>query len=210
MSEDDKKEGILKKLKNIEDKNEKLLKIKNRQENIKEVTYFVKDSLNLEAKTLIEEIKIIQKDVDHRKLIIRGGNNATYDFSDFKTFDELFRDLYYEKMTINEAEIRQNKFNSKRDALDNCSLKDKKYNEAKNSLINNAKNVYEGTKKVIEGFKGKLFPIKPDDETEQQEISKKPTKDDVMALNEWIIEEETSINREYLKSIFYFEHRLHY
>ena len=107
MSEDDKKEGILKKLKNIEDKNEKLLKIKNRQENIKEVTYFVKDSLNLEAKALIEEIKIIQKDVDHRKLIIRGGNNVTYDFSDFKTFDELFRDLYYEKMTINDAEIRQ-------------------------------------------------------------------------------------------------------
>ena len=210
MSEDDKKEGILKKLKNIEDKNEKLLKIKNRQENIKEVTYFVKDSLNLEAKALIEEIKIIQKDVDHRKLIIRGGNNVTYDFSDFKTFDELFRDLYYEKMTINDAEIRQNKFNSKRDALDNNSPKDKKYIEAKNSLINNAKNVYEGRKKVIEGFEDKLFPIKPDDETEQQEISKKPTKDDVMALNQWIIEEETSLNREYLKSIFYFEHRLHY
>ena len=210
MSEDDKKEGILKKLKNIEDKNEKLLKIKNRQENIKEVTYFVKDFLNLEAKALIEEIKIIQKDVDHRKLIIRGGNNVTYDFSDFKTFDELFRDLYYEKMTINDAEIRQNKFNSKRDALDNYSPKDKKYIEAKNSLINNAKNVYEGRKKVIEGFEDKLFPIKPDDETEPQEISKKPTKDDVMALNQWIIEEETSLNREYLKSIFYFEHRLHY
>ena len=49
-------------------------------------------------------------------------------------------------MTINDAEIRQNKFNSKRDVLDNYSPKDKKYIEAKNSLINNAKSFYEGRK----------------------------------------------------------------
>ena len=189
LSEDDKKEGLLKKLKNIEDKNEELQKIINRQENIKEVTYFVRDPLSLESKALIEEIKIIQKDIDYIKLIIRGGNNVTYEFSDFKIFNELFRDLYYKKMTINDAEIRQNKFNSKREALDSYSPKDKKYNEAKNSLINNAKNFYEGRKKIIEGFKEKIFPIKSDDETEQQQTTKKPTKDYVMALNEWIIEE---------------------
>ena len=41
MSEDDKKEGILKKLKNIEDENEKLLEVKNKtEENIKEVADF--------------------------------------------------------------------------------------------------------------------------------------------------------------------------
>ena len=84
LSEDDKKEGLLKKLKNIEDKNEELLKIRNRQKNIKEVTDFVRGPLSLEAKALIEEIKIIQKDVDYRKLIIRSGNNVTYDFSDFE------------------------------------------------------------------------------------------------------------------------------
>ena len=94
LSEDDKKEGLLKKLKNIEDKNEELLKIKNRQENIKEVTDFVRRPLSLEAKALIEEIKIIQNDLDYRNLIIRVGNNVTYDFSDFETFNELFRDLY--------------------------------------------------------------------------------------------------------------------
>ena len=54
MSEEDKKEGLLKKLKNIEDKNEELLKIKNKTENIKEVTDFVEEPLSLEAKVLIE------------------------------------------------------------------------------------------------------------------------------------------------------------
>ena len=85
----------MKKLKNIEDQNGELLKLKNRQENIKEVTDFVRDPLSLEAKALVEEIKIVQKDVDYRKLIIRGGNNVTYNFSNYKTFNELFRDLYY-------------------------------------------------------------------------------------------------------------------
>ena len=98
--EEDKKEGLLKRLKNIEDKNEEQLKaIKNKaSENIKEVTDFVKDSLSLEAKHLIEEIRVIQKDVDYRKLKIRGGNNIDYYFSDYKTFKELFRDLYYKKL----------------------------------------------------------------------------------------------------------------
>ena len=105
-SEDDKKERLLKKLKNIEDKNEELLKIKNKTENMKEVTDFVKEPLSLEAKALIEETGVIQKDVGYRKLI-RGGNNVMYDFSDFKTFSELFRDLYYIKMTINDKEMEQ-------------------------------------------------------------------------------------------------------
>ena len=70
------------------------------------------NSFSLEAKALIEEIRTIQKDVDYRKLIIRGGNNVTYDFSNYKTFKELFRDLYYKKMTTNDAEMRQNEFNS--------------------------------------------------------------------------------------------------
>ena len=72
-----KKEGLLKILKNIEDKNEKLLKVK------VEVTDFIDQSLLFEAKKLIEEIKVKENDVDYRKLKIRGGNNVDYDFSDY-------------------------------------------------------------------------------------------------------------------------------
>ena len=59
LSKEDKKEGLLKKLKNIEDKNEQMLKIKNKTENIKEVTDIVKKPFTLEAKALIEEIRTI-------------------------------------------------------------------------------------------------------------------------------------------------------
>ena len=62
LSKDDNEEGLLKRLKNIEDKSEKLLEIKNKtEENIKEVTDFVDQPLSLEAKELIKEIKDIQK-----------------------------------------------------------------------------------------------------------------------------------------------------
>ena len=98
LDKDDQKEGLFKRLKNIEDKNEELLKAKNKTENIKEVTDFVDQPLSLEAKELIEEIKVLQKDADYRKLKIRGGNNTDYDFSDYKTFKELFKGLYYKNV----------------------------------------------------------------------------------------------------------------
>ena len=158
MKEEDKKEGLLKKLKNIEDKSKERLKaIKSKNENIKEVTDFVEEPLSLEAKGLIEEIKIIQKDVDYRKLRIAGGNKNTYDFSDYKTFKELFRDLYYKKMTIDDAEHIQDEFNTMLSVLSEYSPRGQKYTEAKNKLLDNAKNFYKGREKITEGFKNGVF-----------------------------------------------------
>ena len=63
--DEDKKEGLLKRLKNIEDKNEERIKaIKIKTENIKQVTDFVEEPLSLAATRLTKEIEIIQKDVD--------------------------------------------------------------------------------------------------------------------------------------------------
>ena len=115
LSEDDKKEGVLKRLKNIEDKNKVENKVKNKD--IIEVTDFVDQPLSFEAKKLINEIKTIQKNVDYRKLKIRGGNNADYDFSDYKTFKELFRDHYYKETTIDEAERKQDEIDGAIGAL---------------------------------------------------------------------------------------------
>ena len=48
-------------------------------------------------------------------------------------------------------------------ALSRYSPKDQKYTEAKNKLLDN-KNFYKGRKKIIEGFKNKIFPIYHDNE----------------------------------------------
>ena len=165
LSEDDNKEGILKRLKNIEDKSEKPLKMKNKaEENIKEVTDFVDQPLSLEAKELINEIKDIQKNVDYGKLKIRGGNNVDYDFSDYKTFKELFRDLYYKKIIMDDAESKQDEINGVMGALKAYAPRNNRYVEAKNELVNNVENFYIGREKIIKGFENKIFPLLYDEE----------------------------------------------
>ena len=64
--------------------------------------------LSFEVKELIEEIKVIEKDVDYRKLKIKGGNNGDYDFSDYKICKDLFRDLFYKETTIDDAGKKMN------------------------------------------------------------------------------------------------------
>ena len=167
--DEDKKEGLLKRLKNIEDKNEKLLEVKNNTEgNIKEVTDFVDQPLSFEAKELIEEIRVIQKDVDYGKLKIKGGNKVDYDFSDYKAFRELFRDLYYKETTIDDAERKQDELSAVIAALKKYTPGDDKYVEAKNKLLNNVKDYYEGREKIIERFKNEIFPFYYDEEYEEQ------------------------------------------
>ena len=118
------------------------------------------------------------------------------------------------KMTIDEAEIKQDEFNSILRVLRNYAPKSQKYIEAKNSLLGNAKNFYEGREKIIKGFKDGIFPLKSDDEFEEQQTSKifdkkeppeKPTKTDIDECTEFIIKEETGINRELFKNYFSFE-----
>ena len=116
--------------------------------------------LSFEVKELIEEIKVIEKDVDYRKLKIKGGNNADYDFSDYKTCKDLFRDLFYKETTIDDAGRKQNEFSRVIAALKKFTPRENKYVEAKNRLLNNVKNFYEGREKIIEGFKNEIYEKK--------------------------------------------------
>ena len=109
-------------------------------------------------------------------------------------------------MIINDAEMRQNEFNSIVDALNNYIPRIQKYNEAKNSLLNNAKSFYEGRKKLLKALKKEYFrQISDDNESEQQQTSKKPTKDDVNAFNEWVNKEETDLNKKLFEKHFNFQ-----
>ena len=61
-----------------------------------------------------------------------------------KNLKELFRDLYYRKLSINETERKQDKFDAIIGALENYTSKSDKYIEAKNRLLNNVKNFLRG------------------------------------------------------------------
>ena len=91
-----------------------------------------------------------------------------YDFSDYKTFKELFRDLYYRNITIDEAESKQDEFNAVLYVLKKYSPKHDKYVILKNNLLDNASKFYEGREKIIEGFKNGVFSFYYDKDYEEQ------------------------------------------
>ena len=135
LSEEDKKEGILKRLKNIEYENKVKNKVKSKD--LKEVTDFVDQPLCFEAKELINEIKNIQRNVDYRNLKIIGGDKKEYDFSDYRTFKELFRDRYYRTIIKDESERKQDEFNAVLNLLKKYNPKYDKYVTLKNNLVDN-------------------------------------------------------------------------
>ena len=91
-----------------------------------------------------------------------------YDFSDYKTFKKLFRNLYYRKMTIDDAELKQDEFNAVLGVLSIYTPRDQKYNKPKNKLLNNATKFFRGREKIIKGFKDGIFPLNHDDEFEEK------------------------------------------
>ena len=67
-------EGLLKRLKNIEDKSEEQLKIIGNKTGIKSKIDLFDEDLTSEAIALTEEIKSIEDSVDYDKLSFTGGN----------------------------------------------------------------------------------------------------------------------------------------
>ena len=90
-----------------------------------------------------------------------------YDFSDYKIFKELFRDLYYRNITTDEAESKQDELNAGLHALKNYGPKHDKYVILKNNLVDNASKFYEGREKIIEDFKNGVFSFYYDKDNEE-------------------------------------------
>ena len=98
-----------------------------------------------------------------------GGNKTLYDFSDFKTLKELFKDIYYGNMTIEKAGTKQEECDSVLNALSKYPPKGKRCIEAKNNILDNAKNFYKERENVFEEFKNgfdKDSKFKDDDEND--------------------------------------------
>ena len=193
LSEDDKKEGVLKRLKNIED-TDKVNKLKNKD--IIEVTDFVDQPLNSKAKEVVTMLILILVIIKHLKNYL------------------LFRDLYYKKTTINYAERKQDEITGVMGAVKAYAPRDNKYVEAKNKLVNNVENFYKGREKIIEGFTNGVFPVHygnrdrfsededDDDEEQEEQEEQKPIKYDYKTLIKQITDEEKDMNDEIFKKYF--------
>ena len=66
---------------------------------------------------MIKEIENIEENVDHDKISFIGSNEKVYILDSFKTFEKLIKDIPYKNMTIDKAELKQNKIAEKIDDL---------------------------------------------------------------------------------------------
>ena len=161
LKTDEKQVGLLKRLKNIEDKTDNQLKEnKDSQLGIKSIGYTVRQELSQEAKNMLEKLNNQEKLINHWKLNFTGGNKVNYDFTNFSSLRELFRTIYYGEILIPAAEREQGNFDNRFELLkDYKPRKDSKYYKLKDDLLINAKKIYDGRKMIIEAFKNKIFPL---------------------------------------------------
>ena len=146
LSEEDKKEGLLKKLKNIEGKNEEQLKaiedqgkklleeIKNinvGSKPLKAISFF--STISEEAKKLIERIKIIDDWLETAQLICTKTDGKTkYNFSKFAFPVKFASKIYRHDLTLQKARDNQqdlqiliNNFNNNYNPISQLKIKEK-------------------------------------------------------------------------------------
>ena len=95
LDESNKKEGLLKRLKNIEDKNKEQLKMIGNKENkqlcIKSVSDKSDEELPQEAKNVITKLNNQEKSINYKKLSFKREKKLEFDFRDYSSLKELFK-----------------------------------------------------------------------------------------------------------------------
>ena len=135
LSEDHKKEGLLKRLKNIEDKNEEQLQaIKdNGEKQLKELKNINKSKTlkaigeisrkNDEANEILLDIKKIDETLDNAELICTKTDRTKYDFNIFVLPLKFVERIYNYKITLDEVKEDQDKLEKLIIRLENYSAK---------------------------------------------------------------------------------------
>ena len=109
LDKDDQKEGLFKRLKNIETAQRK-------QPNKGSIPLIVSNylkSLSQEAKDLMDEIEDANNDIDYNKLLFIGSNNEKFNFNIFSTPLNLLLGILNGKITLKKSEINQRDLNKK-------------------------------------------------------------------------------------------------
>ena len=123
----------------------------------------------------------------------------------------LYSDLYYiyknkynkEINRLNTKNTIKLDYNKLRLAGDYEYLSEEEQEEQQKEEQEEEQEEQEENQKEEEEEQKEIFPIKSDDKTEQQ--TSKKLKDDAIALNKWILDEEENINTELFEKYFKFQ-----
>ena len=190
MSEDDKKGGLLKRLKNIESKNEvNLQAIKDQGEkqmreikNINKInTLKVIDEIrrkNTEANKILLDIKKIDETLDNAELVCTKTDGTKYDFNRFLSSLKFIEKIHNYEITLHEAKNDQTELGILINKLNNnYNPKIPKKVKEKNNVLKSARKLLDVRKDIIFfkkgifSYKGNAFKTR-EEESEEERIKK--------------------------------------
>ena len=166
----DKKEGLLKRLKNIEDKNEEQLKVLKDQLEKQPIIRKVKNPNfnNVSFRTfsdtksmkVFNEIRDEDEIIDYSRLnSITSSKKYTFKFEDFTSLGNLAENIYNGKVSLDIAKQEQRKMeNILKGFIDYNPIKDV-YKNQKTNILLNAREFYTGRKEVLIPFEENMFPL---------------------------------------------------
>ena len=204
LSEDDKKEGLFKRLENIKDENEEQLQvIKNQGEKqLKELKNINKNKTlkiidkiskkNNKANKLLPEFRKINKTLDNADLVCTKTDGTKYDFNRFSLPLKTIEKIYNYEIALDEAINNQtelgilvNKLNNSYNPRNLIKVKEKK------RVLESAKKLLNARNDIISFFEKENVPYRGNAlETKKKEEQKEKTITDANVLNEQINKEE--------------------
>ena len=179
LDKDDQKEGLFKRLKNIEnaqknvirnddneiytprsefdDKDEK--EQSNNIDTIPSNIFNYLKSLSPEANDLIDEIEEDDDDIDINKLAFINSNQEKFNFNTFRMPLNFLSAIYNGETSLNEAEMKQRDLEKEIGDLEfGYKSKDKKEKKEKIQVLMHANELLESRNKIIKAFKDDIFP----------------------------------------------------
>ena len=163
LNESYKKEGLLEILKNIEDK-EQPKDEKDDQLTITAASDIIDKRLSPEARNLIAKLSDLGKTIKYNWLNLKVSNSRDFDFRDYPSLKEFFEAIYYINLSPEDAEGKQDEFNGILGVLDKYAPRKSESLAAKNDILINAKNLFDGREMILNAFKNKIFPFEEEEE----------------------------------------------
>ena len=116
------------------------------------------ESLNQEAKDLIDEIDDVNNDIDNGKLFFIGSNKEKRNFNTFNKPLDFISPIYNGEISLKEAEFKQKKYRKKiKNLRDYKNNEEEKEKEEINGVLMQANDLLEHRNKIIDAFKDGTF-----------------------------------------------------
>ena len=186
MSEEEKKEGILKRLENIKDTNltslqvikdqgeKQLKKLKNIKKTKTLKVIHEIERKNDEANKILFNIKKVNKELSTPALVCTKTDGTKYDFNTFMLPLEFVEEINNCEITLDEAKDNQDKLEKRMNRLENYKAKKQSKIEEKKRVLESAVKLFCVREDIINFFEKEIFPFKGNVfKTKEEEIKEK-------------------------------------